>query len=180
MKAISGQRRFGGRIAFSIYSGAGAWRLARQRQLLGETKMNTFYKLTVLMGAAFLLTAVPAMAQMNHMVKFDAPFAFYAGNVKMPAGSYTVTQSDDNLDILLLQSADHSQSTFVECMMVDANTAPPDTEVSFNQYGKTDFLNRISLQGDSSEMQILPSTAEQNAAQAADAVEHSLSAKSGQ
>jgi hypothetical protein len=147
--------------------------------LFWKNKMNTFHKLGVLMSAAFLLTAIPAAAQINETVKFDAPFAFYAGNVKLPAGSYTVTQSSDNLDILLLESADHSQSTFVECMTVDANALASDTEVSFNKYGKDDFLNRISVQGDSSEMQILPSSAEQNAAQAADAVEHSLSANSG-
>ncbi|MCU1306591.1 MAG: hypothetical protein JWN45_1286 [Acidobacteriaceae bacterium] len=142
--------------------------------------MNTLNKIAVLMSAALFLTAIPAMAQINQTVKFDAPFAFYAGSVKLPAGSYTVTQSDDHLGILLLESADHSQSTFVECMTVDANTPSSDTEVSFNKYGNTDFLDRISLQGESAEMQILPSTAEQNAAQAVDAVEHSLSAKSGQ
>src|SRR6266404_3727716 len=141
--------------------------------------MNTVHKLTVLMSLVLLLTAVPAMAQINQIVKFDAPFAFYAGNVKLPAGSYTVTHSADNYDVLLLESADHSQSTFVECMTTDTNNLPSDTEVSFNQYGKTDFLTSISLQGDSSEMQILPSTTEQNAAETADAVEHSLSAKSG-
>jgi hypothetical protein len=90
-----------------------------------------------------------------------------------------VTHSEDNYDILLLESADHSQSTFVECMTVDTNTLSSDTEVAFNKYGKTDFLTRISLQGDSSEMEILPSTAEENAARSTDAVEHSLSAKSG-
>jgi hypothetical protein len=141
--------------------------------------MNTLHKLTVLISAVFLFMAVPAMAQMNQVLKFNAPFAFYAGNVEMPAGSYTVTHSNDNFDILVLESADHSQSTFVECMTVDTNTRPSETEVSFNKYGKTDFLDRISLRGESSEMQILPSTTEQNAAQDSDAVQHSLSAKSG-
>ncbi|MCU1310468.1 MAG: hypothetical protein JWO20_1593 [Candidatus Angelobacter sp.] len=132
------------------------------------------------MSAALFLTAIPAVAQIDQMVKFDAPFAFYAGNSKLPAGSYTVTHSPDNFDVLELENADHSQSAFVECMTVDANTAPSsDTEVTFNKYGKTDFLSHISLQGDSAEIEILRSKAEQNAAQAAAAVQHSLSAQSG-
>jgi hypothetical protein len=142
--------------------------------------MNTFHKITVLMSLVLLLTAIPAMAQINQIVKFDAPFAFYAGNVKLPAGNYTLTRADDNLDVLLLQSADRSQSVFVKYMTVDANTPPSDTEVSFSQYGKADFLDRISVQGEDSEMQIMTSTAEQNSAQAAVAVQHSLSNEGAQ
>ena len=147
--------------------------------------MNTFHKLAVLMSAAFLLTAISATAQINEVVKFDAPFAFYAGNAKMPAGSYSLTRSDDAGEVLKLESEDLSQAVFVRYMTVEEVDPSSSTEVSFKQYGNTDFLNSISLQGENSEIQIMPSNAEQNAAQTAAAapyspsnVQHSLSAKS--
>jgi hypothetical protein len=139
--------------------------------------MNTFQKLTLLITALLFTAAIPAIAQINQTVKFDAPFAFYAGNAELPAGSYTVTHPEDNADVLLLENDDRSQSAFVECRTVDTNSAPNDTEVAFNKYGKTDFLSRIWLQGESSAMEILPSMAEKTAARSSAAVQHSLSAE---
>ena len=58
--------------------------------------MNTLKKLIAPMGLLSLLFALPAMAQIENGVKFDAPSAFYVGNTQLPAGSYTITQPDDN------------------------------------------------------------------------------------
>jgi len=54
--------------------------------------MNTLKKVIVGMGLVSVLCAIPAMAQIANSVTFDAPSAFYAGNAKMPAGSYRLTQ----------------------------------------------------------------------------------------
>ena len=140
--------------------------------------MKTFQKLTVLMSMLCLLSAIPAMAQVDNRLTFQAPFAFYAGNAKLPAGDYTVTQQDDNADLLLIESADGLHSVFVDYMTDDSDTAPAKTEVTFNEYGNTEFLGRISIQGQNS-MQVLESKAEHNAAKAAASEKHSLSAKSG-
>lgn len=140
--------------------------------------MKIFQKLTVLMSMLCLLSAIPAMAQVDNRMTFQAPFAFYAGNAKLPAGDYTVTQQDDNADLLLIESADGLHSVFVDYMTNDSDTAPAKTEVTFNKYGNTEFLGRISIQGQNS-MQVLASKAEHNAAKAAAAEKHSLSAKSG-
>jgi hypothetical protein len=145
---------------------------------LGENEMKTFQKLTVLMSMLCLLSAIPAMAQIDNRVTFQAPFTFYAGNAKLPAGSYTVTQPDDNAELLLIESADGSHSVFVEYVADGSDTAPSKTEVTFNKYANADFLSRISVAGQNS-MQILASKAERNAAKAAAAEKHSLSAKSG-
>ena len=141
--------------------------------------MNTFQKLTVLMSMLCLLSAIPAMAQVDNRLTFQAPFAFYAGNAKLPAGSYTVTQPDDNSELLLIESADGLHSVFVDYMTDDSDTAPAKTEVTFNKYGNTEFLGRISVQGQTS-MQVLESKAEHNAAKAAAAEKHSVSGKSGE
>ena len=140
--------------------------------------MKTFKKLTVVMSMVWLLSAIPGMAQVDNGLTFQAPFAFYAGNAKLPAGSYRVTQPDDNSELLLIESADGSHSVFVEYSADDSVTAPAKTEVTFNKYAKTEFLGGISIQGQNS-MQILTSKAEHNAAKGAASEKHSLSAKNG-
>jgi len=139
--------------------------------------MTTFQKLTVLMSMLCLLAAIPAMGQVDNRLTFQAPFAFYAGNAKLPAGSYTVTQPDDNSELLLIESADGLHSVFVDYMTDDSDTSPVKTEVTFNKYGNAEFLGRVSVQGQNS-MQVLASKAEHNAARAAASEKHSLSAKS--
>jgi len=140
--------------------------------------MKTFQKLTVLMSMLCLLSAIPAMAQIDNGLTFRAPFTFYAGNAKLPAGSYTVTQADDNADLLLIESADGSHSVFVEYVADGSDTAPSKTEVTFNKYANADFLSRISVAGQNS-MQIAASKAEQHAAKVATSEKHSLTAKNG-
>jgi hypothetical protein len=141
--------------------------------------MKPFQKLIVLASVLLLLSAIPTMAQIETSVTFEAPFAFYAGNAKMPAGSYTVTQADDNDQLILIESANGSHSVYVEYVPAESNNRASKTEITFNKYGKTDFVNRISLQGQTSGMQMLPSKAEQKAAKVAAAETHSLSAKNG-
>src|SRR5258706_5534557 len=99
-------------------------------------------------------------------VTFDAPSAFYAGNAKMPAGSYRVTQPDADNNLLLIEDANGAHSVFVEYVVAHSDTPHAQSDVTFNKYGNVDFLSAIWIQGRNSEMQILPSKVEQNAAKA--------------
>jgi hypothetical protein len=139
--------------------------------------MNTLRKLIVLMGLLSVLCAIPSMAQIANQVTFDAPSAFYAGNAKMPAGTYRVTQPEDDANLLLIEDAGGSHSAFVEYEVVSTTTPHAQSDVTFNKYGNVDFLSAIWVEGRNSEMQILPSKVEQNAAKAAVAEKHTLSAK---
>ena len=140
--------------------------------------MNTLKKLIVPMGLLSVLCAIPTMAQITNSVKFDAPSAFYAGNAKMPAGSYTVTQPNADDNLLLIEDASGSHSALVEYVIAHSETPHAQSDVTFNKYGNVEFLSAIWIDGRKSEMQVLPSKAEQNAAKAAAAEKHSLSAKS--
>jgi len=140
--------------------------------------MNTLKKLILSTGLLSVLCAIPTMAQIANSVTFDAPSAFYAGNAKMPAGSYRVTQPDADSNLLLIETSDGSHSVFVEYEVASSNTTHAQSDVTFNKYGNVDFLNAIWVEGRKSEMQILQSKFEQNTAKAAAAEKHSLSAKS--
>src|SRR5213594_853507 len=148
-----------------------------ERKHLGEDRMNTSKKFIAFMGLLSVLCAIPTMAQISNKVTFDAPFAFYAGNAKMPAGSYTVTQPNVDDSLLLIEDASGSHSAYVEFVVAPSDTPHAQTDVTFNKYDKVEFVSAIWIQGRNSEMQILRSKAEQNAAKAADAEKHSLSAK---
>jgi hypothetical protein len=140
--------------------------------------MKTLKKLIVTMGLLSVAFAIPTMAQISNRVTFDAPSAFYAGNAKMPAGSYTVSQPDPDNNLLLIEDANGSHSVFVEYVVAHSDTPHAQSDVTFNKYGEADFLSAIWVQGRNSEMQILPSKLEQNTSKAAAAEKHSLSAKS--
>ena len=140
--------------------------------------MNTLKKLIVGMGLMSALCAIPAMAQIANSVTCDAPSAFYAGNAKMPAGSYRVTQPNADDNLLLIETGDGSHSAFVEYEVASSNTTHAQSDVTFNKYGNVEFLSAIWVEGRKSEMQILPTKFEQTTAKAATAEKHSLSAKS--
>ena len=139
--------------------------------------MNNLKKLILLMGSLSVLWALPTMAQITNRVTFDAPAAFYAGNAKMPAGSYSVTQPNDGENLLLIEDASGSHSAFVEYVVTSSETPHTQSDVTFNKYGKTEFLSLIWIEGQNFGMQVLPSKAEQSAAKATAAEKHSLSAK---
>jgi hypothetical protein len=140
--------------------------------------MNTLKNLIVPMGLLSVLCAIPTMAQTSNRMTFDAPSGFYAGNAKMPAGSYTVSQPDVDDNLLLIEDTSGLHSAFVEYIVASSDTPHEQSDVTFNQYGKVDFLSAICVQGLNSEMRIVPSKVKQNAARAAAAEKHSLSTKS--
>jgi hypothetical protein len=137
--------------------------------------MNTVKKLIGLMGLLSVLCAIPTMAQINPKVKFDAPAAFYAGDAKLPAGSYTVSVPNEDDKYLLIQSIDASHSAIVEYELTSSDTPQTKSDVTFNKYGETEFLSQVWVEGEDSGMQVLPSKAEQDAAKAAVAEEQSPS-----
>ncbi len=57
--------------------------------------MKSLSKFAAITGLMFLSFGMPAMAQIANGVDFTTSFPFYAGNAKMPAGAYTITQPAD-------------------------------------------------------------------------------------
>src|ERR1700722_16216561 len=138
--------------------------------------MNSFSKLVVRMGLLSLLSVMPLAAQIDNGVDFTTSFPFYAGNAKMPAGSYKITQSDMDESILQIQSKDGGGSALVEFLPTHSAQPHPHSDVTFHKYGDTEYLNRIWVQGQEYGMKVDPTKAETKAAANANVVEHSLSA----
>jgi hypothetical protein len=138
--------------------------------------MKTVSKLVVGMGLLSLLSVMPLAAQIDNGVDFTTSFPFYAGNAKMPAGSYKITQSDMDESILQIQSKGGGRSALVEFLPTHSAQPHPHSDVTFHKYGDTEYLNRIWVQGQEYGMKVDPTKAETKAAANANVVEHSLSA----
>ena len=138
--------------------------------------MKNVSKLVVGMGLLSLLSVMPLAAQIDNGVDFTTSFPFYAGNAKMPAGSYKITQSDMDDSILQIQSSDGVHSALVEFIPTHSAQPHPHSDVTFHKYGDTEYLNRIWVEGQEYGMKVDPTKAEMKAGANAKVVEHSLSA----
>ena len=140
--------------------------------------MKTFCTLAVMSGLIFLSLAVPVKAQIVNGVDFTTSFPFYAGNAKMPAGTYTITQPQgDDSTVLLIQSNTGSYSAFLDNTPTQATNPHPQSDVTFKKYGTTDYLSQVWVAGQNYGMEVLPTKVEQKAASSTSAAQHSVSAK---
>jgi hypothetical protein len=135
--------------------------------------MNNFGKFLIKMGLLSLLSVMPLAAQMDNGVYFTASFPFYAGNVKLPAGNYKVTQLDDNTDILQVANRDTLRSVFVDFTPTESTLPHRSSAVTFEKYGDSDYLDRVWIEGQEYGISVDPgraeTAAEANAAQNATA-----------
>jgi hypothetical protein len=138
--------------------------------------MNNVSKLVVRMGLLSLLSVMPLAAQIVNGVDFTTSFPFYAGNAKMPAGSYKITQSEVGESTLQIQSSDGAHTALVDFIPTQSAQPHPHSDVTFHKYGNTEYLNRIWVEGQEYGMKVDPTKAETKAAANANVVEHSLSA----
>ncbi len=128
-------------------------------------------------GLLCLLFTISATAQITNSVNFTTAFPFYAGNTKMPAGSYRITPSSYSNTVLLIESSTGSHSAFIEYTPTQAETGHAATDVTFKKYGTTEFLDRIWVGGQKFGMQIDPTKVEQKLAEGGTPNAHSVPAK---
>ena len=136
--------------------------------------MSHFGKLVVKVGLLSLLSVMPLAAQIDNVVDFTTSFPFYAGNARMPAGSYKITPSGFDTSVLLIKRKDGAYSAFVDFIPTHAEQPHPQSDVTFHKYGDTDYLNRIWVTGQRYGMKVDPTKAETKAAASTKVVEHSL------
>ena len=114
--------------------------------------MHKFGKIVVTMGMLSALSAMPLAAQVAnslvYSVVFTAPFPFYAGNVKLPAGSYIITEPNDNADIVLIRNSAGTKGEFINFTPTTFLDPQKENDVTFQKYGDTGYLQTLSVEGD--------------------------------
>jgi hypothetical protein len=136
--------------------------------------MNSVSRLIVKMGLISLLSVMPLAAQIEKGVDFTTSFPFYAGNARMPAGSYNITPSGFDTSVLLIKSKDGAYSAFVDFIPTLAEQPHLRSDVTFHKYGDTEFVNRIWVEGQHYGMKVDPTKLETATAADTNVVEHSL------
>jgi hypothetical protein len=138
--------------------------------------MRTLGKSVTCIALLFLTYSAPAPAQIIDGLDFTTSFPFYAGNARMPAGSYMVTQSGVDGDILLIESSDHSHAAFIDFAPTYSTAEHTKSDVTFRTCGNTEYLNRLWVAGQEYGLKVEPTKAEEKMAAASNPVEHSLPA----
>jgi hypothetical protein len=131
-------------------------------------------KVAVAAVALTLGSALPALAQIDDGLGFTTSFPFYAGNAKMPAGSYKVTPVDNDANELRIQSADGKYSAFVGFIPTHAEDPHAHSDVAFHKYNDVEYLNRIWVVGQRYGMKLEPTKAEQQVASTTAVAEHTV------
>jgi hypothetical protein len=114
--------------------------------------MHKFGKIVVTMGALSLLSVMPLAAQVAHSlvysVVFTAPFPFYAGDVKLPAGSYKITEPNASEKIVLIRNIAGTQGEFINFIPTSSSDPQKETYLTFHKYGDTGYLQTLSVEGE--------------------------------
>jgi hypothetical protein len=127
------------------------------------------HMLSLLIALVFALTIYPAKAhaQIIGNLEVNIPFAFHAGNTKLPAGNYRIHMLDNSdLTIVEISSADGSTSALFEVQEAEANSTPAKTELIFNKYGNRYFLAQLFDEGNPSGSKVLESRYEKKISKA--------------
>jgi hypothetical protein len=127
----------------------------------------------VVIGLMTLLSGLPASAQGAY--NFDMSSSFYAGNAKMPPGTYSLRQIQEEPEMYELTNTSGSPSVIVETRQ-SSKTSKGNPEILFNRYGTTDYLEAIETSTGNS-VDIQPSAAEKIAAKKGTPQPHSVPTK---
>ena len=115
----------------------------------------------------------PAMAQVK--VTFTMSSSFYGGNAKLPPGTYTLRQMQDEPNLFTLENSTGTHSVMLEGRQ-SSKTTTGNPKILFNRYGQTDYLEAVETSTGNS-VDIESSVAEKLAAKKGAPEPHTVPAK---
>lgn len=96
-------------------------------------------------GILLLAGVQQASAQIDTSVEFTTSFPFTVGNTKVPAGTYSLRQDEDNPQILELSGG--RTAVLFEADNPRARQTPAKSEIVFNRYGDSYVLKDVWVEG---------------------------------
>ncbi len=88
-----------------------------------------------------LMASVPVIAQdMGLKANFSMSTSFYAGGAKMPAGSYSIRQSQEDQSVYVVQNSSGSHQVLLVGQSSSATAANGKADIVFNRYGTSEYL----------------------------------------
>ena len=135
--------------------------------------MKNVLKMLGAIGSLCLMFAMPVTAQIANSLSFTTTFPFMVNDTKMPAGTYAVRQNDQG--ILTIQDSSGKHNALAQFTPMTADTAHTSSDVTFNRYGSTEFLNMLWVGGQRFGMQLQQGKTEKKLAATSKAEVHSVS-----
>ena len=129
---------------------------------------------TIAVGTTVLMSSLPAMAQWQK-IGFTTTSSFYAGDAKMPPGSYILRQMEDDPNAYLLQNTAGSHTVVIEGRP-SSKKSTGKTDILFNRYGDMDYLETVETPNDTS-VDLMSPAAEKLAAKKGSPKPHTVPAK---
>jgi hypothetical protein len=106
-------------------------------------------ELLIAAGCIALSAASPGFAWTGSVIRVDVPFAFYAGKLLLPPGSYVLTvDQPDEPGLLTIQERNGKEREFL--LTVAGHRGPgvsDETKLVFERYGGENFLSQIWVAG---------------------------------
>jgi len=123
----------------------------------------------LVMAGMMALTAMACTraAQAQQMLVVNIPFDFVAGNMKLPAGQYSIKVAAPERVLLLMNREDAAASAFMNTNPVVKTEIQTESKMIFNRYGDRYFLSEVWTAGNSRGRQLLKSSREMEMAQIA-------------
>jgi hypothetical protein len=129
--------------------------------------MHKFGKIVMTMGMLSLLSVMPLAAQVANSVVmrvlFTAPFPFYAGTVKFPAGSYIITEPILNSNEVLIRNSAGTKGEFIHFIPTSSWDPQKENDVTFQKFGDTGYLQTLSIAGETDGLEFPRTKAEAKA-----------------
>jgi hypothetical protein len=130
--------------------------------------------LTFAAGVITLMSCLPSMAQ-GVKVTFSTPFSFYAGGAKLPPGTYTLRQQQDDPNLFEVQNAPGTHSVLIVGRS-STKTTSGSPQVVFNRYGTAEYLEGV-LSSTGNSVDLETGAAEKVAAKKGSPQSHTVAAK---
>ncbi len=138
--------------------------------------MKKITALTLALSVVTLLGGLPATAQdMGLSAKFTMATTFYAGGAKMPAGTYSFKQSQDDPSIYVVANSAGTHQVDV-LGHPSTKASKSGIEVVFHKYGTGEYLVGV-LTATGTSVDLDPGVAEKIAAKKGSPQTHSVPAK---
>jgi hypothetical protein len=133
-------------------------------------------KTSILVGLAGMMTLMSGTSLLAQRPAFNFTMtsSFYAGNAKLPAGTYAIRQVEDEPQAYTVQNKAGTHSVVVETRQ-SSKASKGKPEVLFNRYGTTDYLEGVET-SDGTSIDVVPTVAEKMAAKKATAQPHTVPA----
>ena len=128
--------------------------------------------LVCLTGMMMLIGGLRASAQTAF--NFHMSSSFYAGSAKLPAGTYTLRQSDEDAGMFTLRNSAGTHTVVLEARQ-SSKASKGKPEILFNRYGTTDYLEGVETSTGSS-IDIMGGAAEKLAAKKGSPQPHTVPA----